>query len=57
MFKKVFVFPNTVQRHQSMVLEQNQSGYNQSIPISDLIPKELKDKRGKYTITIEFEEI
>lgn len=38
------------------VLEQNIDGAMKTIPLVDLLPLNVKGKRGTYTITIEFKE-
>ena len=50
------VFENTVQRGWALCLEQKQGNAHKSIVLKDLIPKEYRDIRGTYKITIEFEE-
>ena len=51
----VYTIHHAIQRTQSMVLEEKQEGgYQQSIPLSDLIPEKCKDRRGTFKIKVEF---
>lgn len=54
--KTVVVIENAIQRTYGLTLEQNQNGVGIAIPLAKLIPDEIKDKKGTYTLTIEFEE-
>ena len=49
-----FTLRNAVQRTNSMVIEENQEGYQASIPISDLVIKDWKNRRGTFKIRVEF---
>jgi hypothetical protein len=53
--RAIYYIHHAIQRTQSMVLEERQDGgYQQSIPLSDLIPKKCKDQRGTFHITVRF---
>lgn len=49
-------FSHCILRASSLCLEQKQDNAHQPITLSDLLPKEVHNIRGKYKITIEFEE-
>ncbi len=53
--KTVRVFENCIQRKQGLALEQNQDGAMVAVPLSDLVPDEVKGQYGTYKITVEFE--
>ncbi len=48
----VHVLNNCIQRSNALTLEQKQDGALKSIPLSDLIPDEWKDKYQNLKITV-----